>query len=117
VKSAALYKLGKVKGLGWFPHVIFLASQQDHYAPFDSAHVRLNGENNTGSTHLVQQKMARHILKQLRGCRTVTRADVNFRIEEGGIDALIGRTAHILLIESESLIEMLLHKYTEVFCE
>jgi len=47
----------------------------------------------------------------------VTRADIAFEIGDKNLDALIGRTAHILLIECEPLLEMLVSKYTEIFTE
>ena len=45
------------------------------------------------------------------------RLDVNFKIDERNIDSMIGRTAHILLMECEPLIEIIVHKYRDFFCE
>jgi len=53
--------------------------------------------------------MAQNIMKRLQGgsCEKIVRVDVDFKIEESNIDALIGRTAHILLVECEPLIEII----------
>jgi hypothetical protein len=43
------------------------------------------------------------------------RLDVNFQIQETNIDALIGRTAHILFLENEELMKMFVSRYKEFF--
>jgi hypothetical protein len=43
------------------------------------------------------------------------RLDVNFNIEENSIDAMIGRTAHILFLENEDLMRMIVARYKVVF--
>ena len=43
------------------------------------------------------------------------RLDVNFQISETNIDSMIGRTAHILVLESEELMKMLVTRYKEFF--
>ena len=60
--------------------------------------------------------MAKNILGQLQ-CDNLIRIDVNFKIDDTNLDSLIGRTAHILLMECEPLVEILVHKYREFFCE
>lgn len=56
------------------------------------------------------------MLKQIE-CERLYRLDVNFKIDEKNIDSMIGRTAHILLLECEPLIENLVNRYTELFSE
>ena len=60
--------------------------------------------------------MAKNVLSKLN-CEELIRLDVNFKIESNNLDNLIGRTAHILLMEYEPLIEILIHKYSDFFCE
>ena len=60
--------------------------------------------------------MADNILKSLE-CKKLLRLDVNFKIEDRTIGSMIGRTAHIQMIECEPLIQALIHKYSEVFCD
>ena len=43
------------------------------------------------------------------------RVDVNFNIEETSLDSMIGRTAHILFLENEELLKMLVSRYKFIF--
>jgi len=45
------------------------------------------------------------------------RLDVNFKIDEKNLDSMIGRTAHILLMECEPFIETLVNRYRDFFTE
>ena len=60
--------------------------------------------------------MAKNILKEVK-CDNLIRLDVNFKIEESSLDSWIGRTAHIQVIECVPFMEMMIHRYKEVFCE
>ncbi len=60
--------------------------------------------------------MASNILEKLQ-CQKLYRLDVNFKIDEKNLDSMIGRTAHILLLECETLIETLTNRYQAFFCE
>ena len=44
------------------------------------------------------------------------RLDVNFNIEETSLDSIIGRTAHILFLENEELMKMIVSRYKMFFC-
>jgi len=46
---------------------------------------------------------------------TLYRLDVNFNIEENNLDSYIGRTAHILFLENEELLRMIVARYKIVF--
>jgi hypothetical protein len=43
------------------------------------------------------------------------RLDVNFNIEESNLDAMIGRTAHILFLENAELMKMIVARYKVIF--
>ena len=43
------------------------------------------------------------------------RLDVNFQIQETNLDSMIGRTAHILFLENEILMRMIVCRYKEFF--
>jgi hypothetical protein len=43
------------------------------------------------------------------------RLDVNFQISETNLDSIIGRTAHILVLESEELMRMFVSRYKDFF--
>ena len=43
------------------------------------------------------------------------RLDVNFNIEETSLDSMIGRTAHLLVLENEELMRMIVARYKVFF--
>lgn len=45
----------------------------------------------------------------------IYRLDVNFQIEERNLDSIIGRKAHILLLDNKELIRMIVSRYKEFF--
>jgi len=55
-------------------------------------------------------EIADNIVKKLN-CQKLVRLDVNFKIEESTFASLIGRTAHIQMIDNEPFIQALIHKY------
>lgn len=50
-------------------------------------------------------------------CERLIRLDVNFKIDESvmNLDGFIGRTAHILLMECEPMIKMIILRYYDTF--
>lgn len=46
---------------------------------------------------------------------SIFRLDVNFNIEEKNIDSYIGRKAHILFLENEELLKMIISRYKTFF--
>ena len=50
-------------------------------------------------------------------CQKLYRLDVNFKIQDTSLASLIGRTAHILMIECRPFFLNLIYRYREVFCE
>ena len=46
---------------------------------------------------------------------TLYRLDVNFNIEDSNLDSYIGRTAHILFLENEDLLKMIVARYKVIF--
>ena len=55
-------------------------------------------------------EMARNLLGRLRG-KELVRVDVSLEIEGKSVDNIIGRTAHIQMIENVELIRMLVLRY------
>ena len=49
------------------------------------------------------------------GINVLYRLDVNFNIEETNLDSFIGRTAHLLFIENEDLMRMIVARYKMIF--
>ena len=60
--------------------------------------------------------MADNILKKLE-CKKLLRLDVNFNITDRTLASMIGRTAHIQMIECEPFMQAIIHKYSEVFSD
>ncbi len=58
--------------------------------------------------------MCRNLLSNLP-IETIYRIDVNFQIQETNLDSLIGRTAHILFLENEELMQMFVSRYKDFF--
>ena len=59
--------------------------------------------------------MVNNILGRCSDLDVMYRLDVNFNIEETNIDSMIGRTAHILFLENEELMKMLVSRYKAFF--
>jgi len=60
--------------------------------------------------------MVNNILGKTNRLETLYRLDVNFNIEETNLDSVIGRTAHILFLENEDLMKMIVARYKCFFC-
>lgn len=43
------------------------------------------------------------------------RLDVNYQIENKGLDSMLGRTAHMLILENEELLKMIVCRYRNIF--
>ena len=55
--------------------------------------------------------MVNNILGKCENLNCLYRLDVNFNIEETSVDSMIGRTAHMLFLENEELINMMVSRY------
>lgn len=111
-----LYRLSQQKGMDWFKHIILISSYQDQYAPFDSARIQICGDaakdQKKGNTYI---QMVNNILGKCNNLEVLYRLDVNFNIEETSLDSMIGRTAHILFLENEDLMKMIVSRYKTFF--
>ncbi|KAM3137033.1 hypothetical protein pb186bvf_010946 [Paramecium bursaria] len=114
-EDTCLYKLAHAKGLSWFKNVCFFSSFQDSYAPYDSARVQLSREAIEDVRGKLYVQMVQNLLGTLQNTN-VYRIDVNFDIQEKNIDTFIGRTAHILFLECQPLLRMIVSLYDPFFC-
>eukprot|EP00357_Protocruzia_adherens_P011452 CAMPEP_0115014822 /NCGR_PEP_ID=MMETSP0216-20121206/26337_1 /TAXON_ID=223996 /ORGANISM="Protocruzia adherens, Strain Boccale" /LENGTH=844 /DNA_ID=CAMNT_0002384695 /DNA_START=9 /DNA_END=2543 /DNA_ORIENTATION=- len=114
-KDTFLFKASKLEGLTWFKHVALISSFQDSYAPYESARIEIckNAANDPsrGSAYI---EMARNLLHDME-LQVLYRIDVNFKIKTKNLDNFIGRTAHIRFLEDQSLMQMILTRYTDFF--
>ena len=43
------------------------------------------------------------------------RLDINYNIESKGLDSMLGRTAHLLILDNEQLLHMIVNRYRKIF--
>ena len=108
VYDCFLYGLSKLQGIEWFKHIAFVGSVQDNYAPFESARIDVGPSALEDSKGRIYVEMANNILRRVNA-EKIHRIDVDFSLEKKGIDSMIGRAAHIQMLESRVLINMVLH--------
>eukprot|EP00347_Sterkiella_histriomuscorum_P005091 403357933 len=115
LESTTIFELSKQKGLEWFKHIILVSSFQDQYAPFDSARIQICSDAakdiSKGNVYI---QMVNNLMKDV-SAEVLYRIDVNFQIQETNLDSLIGRTAHILFLENEELMKMIVSRYKDFF--
>lgn len=58
--------------------------------------------------------MVRNILRNIKS-RVLRRISVVFKIEQKNLDSLIGRTAHIMFLESHELMKAILFTEPDIF--
>ena len=115
VEESALFKMSKLDGLQWFKYMMLVSSFQDQYAPFDSARLQICRE---AAKDVAKGNCYIQMVNSLLGhvpAQVLYRLDVNFNIEETNLDSMIGRTAHILFLENEDLMRMIVARYKVIF--
>ena len=110
-----LFKLSQEYALANFKHVALVGSPQDTYAPYESARIEVSRQvaldQACGRFHI---EMANNILGPMSaGC--VHRLDVNYKAKSKSLDNWIGRSAHIEMLENESLMQMVLFSCAHFF--
>ncbi|CAG9333136.1 unnamed protein product [Blepharisma stoltei] len=109
-----IYQLSLSEGLEWFKYVVLISSAQDEYAPFESARIEVPGiyakELSSGS---IYAKMVENILRRLSNS-FILKLDVNFKLEQS-LDTIIGRSAHMQLLENHEFLRMLVYRYPQFF--
>ncbi|XP_039701838.1 protein FAM135B [Pteropus medius] len=107
LRKCFLYQLSQKTGLQYFKNVVLVASPQDRYVPFHSARIEMCKtalrDRHTGP---VYAEMIHNLLSPLvaaKGC-TLVRHNV-FHALPNTANALIGRAAHIAVLDSEVFLE------------
>ncbi|XP_032776599.2 LOW QUALITY PROTEIN: protein FAM135A [Daphnia magna] len=110
-RNSFLYKLARNSELHHFRYVILSASAQDRYVPLHSARVEMCRAAVKDPTVLgtIYQEMVHNILGPLMNNDkvTVVRYDIHHALPSTA-NALIGRAAHIAVLDSELFIEKFL---------
>ncbi|XP_008106542.2 protein FAM135B [Anolis carolinensis] len=107
LRKCFLYQLSQKTGLQYFKNVVLVASLQDRYVPFHSARIEMCKpalkDRHTGP---VYAEMINNLLQPVIGAKdcTLIRHDV-FHALPNTANTLIGRAAHIAVLDSELFLE------------
>lgn len=108
IRQSFLYKLSQKPGLQYFKHVLLFGSSQDRYVPIHSARIELckAAIKDTSPMGAAYREMVNHLLQPLANKPGVSlvRYDVHHALPSSA-NSLIGRAAHIAVLDSELFIE------------
>ncbi|XP_032271719.1 protein FAM135B isoform X3 [Phoca vitulina] len=107
LRKCFLYQLSQKTGLQYFKNVVLVASPQDRYVPFHSARIEMCKtalkDRHTGP---VYAEMINNLLRPLLDAKDCTLIRHNvFHALPNTANALIGRAAHIAVLDSELFLE------------
>ncbi|XP_026351157.2 protein FAM135B [Ursus arctos] len=107
LRKCFLYQLSQKTGLQYFKNVVLVASPQDRYVPFHSARIEMCKtalkDRHTGP---VYAEMIDNLLRPLVDAKDCTLIRHNvFHALPNTANALIGRAAHIAVLDSELFLE------------
>ncbi|XP_034981199.2 protein FAM135B isoform X1 [Zootoca vivipara] len=107
LRKCFLYQLSQKTGLQYFKNVVLVASPQDRYVPFHSARIEMcKSALKDRQTGPVYAEMINNLLQPVVGTKdcTLIRHDV-FHALPNTANTLIGRAAHIAVLDSELFLE------------
>ncbi|XP_042321746.1 protein FAM135B isoform X2 [Sceloporus undulatus] len=107
LRKCFLYQLSQKTGLQYFKNVVLVASPQDRYVPFHSARIEMcKSALKDRHTGPVYAEMINNLLQPVIGAKdcTLIRHDV-FHALPNTANTLIGRAAHIAVLDSELFLE------------
>uniref|UniRef100_A0A8C6NFE3 Uncharacterized protein n=1 Tax=Melopsittacus undulatus TaxID=13146 RepID=A0A8C6NFE3_MELUD len=107
LRKCFLYQLSQKTGLQYFKNVVLVASPQDRYVPFHSARIEMC-KNALKDRHAgpVYAEMINNLLQPLIGAKDCTLIRHNvFHALPNTANTLIGRAAHIAVLDSELFLE------------
>ena len=113
-KNSFLYKLTNLEGIEWFRNVALVGAHQDNYAPFESARIEVGTKATGDAKGRLYIEMANNLLNRIQADR-VYRIDVNLKLKGKSIDSMIGRAAHIQMLDNHILVQMVLHCCSHFF--
>ncbi|XP_078397088.1 protein FAM135B isoform X2 [Cetorhinus maximus] len=109
-RKTFLYKLSEKPGLQYFKNIMLVASTQDRYVPFHSARIEMcKTALKDRQTGCVYTEMINNLLRPVTEAEdcTLLRYDI-FHALPNTANALIGRAAHIAVLDSELFLEKFL---------
>ena len=102
VRDCFLYHLSEAPSLEYFSHVVMITSPQDRYVPQQSAQL-LTGNG----TDTIMEEMCNNLLRGMQeGGVELVRVVVHHSLHTS-TDSMIGRAAHIAMLDNEQFIEKL----------
>ena len=104
-KKSLLFALSSADGLGWFKYIGLVGAHQDNYAPFESARIEVQHKVSKDTKGRVNVEMATNILSRVRA-EQILRIDCNLNFKKKNLDSMIGRAAHIQMLDNHVLIQM-----------
>jgi len=118
-RQTYMYKLAKRKGLEYFKNILLVSSMEDKYTPYHSARIEIpeGVVKKDEKWGMIYEEIAKSLLSPL-GHVKLTRFDITVAKKPGykiSLDSLIGRTAHILLLDQAQYIMQLVYLYPRIF--
>lgn len=113
-KSSLLYSLTQMEGIEWFKNLAFVGAHQDNYAPFESARIEVGSKAMGDGKGRLYIEMANNLLNRINA-EKLYRIDVNLKLKGKSIDSMIGRAAHIQMLDNHILVQMVLHCCSHFF--
>lgn len=110
-RQSFLYRLSQKPGLEFFRHVLLVGSSQDRYVPYHSSRIEMckAAQRESSGLGAIYAEMVANILQPIVNnpkCRLI-RYDV-FHALPSTANTIIGRAAHIAVLDSEIFIEKFL---------
>ncbi|KNC47934.1 uncharacterized protein AMSG_04169 [Thecamonas trahens ATCC 50062] len=106
LEETFMYKLAHDANFGLFSVVLLVSSPQDRYVPYASSRMELSPEalysKEKGSAYLAILDALFTVLAST----TVIRTDVMFDVDSLSLDSMVGRAAHILMLDSTPFLAM-----------
>lgn len=122
IQDCFLFKLSEEKTFEYFQNVLLLSSPQDRYVPYHSARVEMcqaaARDSRRGSAYtLMHRNCMDQILKPSIVERSFLKCDVNFNTSSQArtLNNLIGRTAHIEFLETDTFLRFLMWTFPKYF--
>lgn len=106
-----LLKLSTNDGMGWFKNVILIANYDDGYTPYESAKILYNSRNKSKP---VTTALAKNIYERLNA-RNIVKICVHIPNLAKGFDVLVGRQAHVEILENNFLKHLIFSQIKEYF--
>ncbi|KAF2072780.1 hypothetical protein CYY_005902 [Polysphondylium violaceum] len=117
-----IYKLSKTKGLEYFQYVFLISSEQDGYVPYHSARIEIPKElvkDGSIKQNSLTKQMVLNLLEPIQSSENLfrdpsfdrfIRLNVIFEAHKG-VDGVIGRSAHIRMLDQTWFMQMFVQLY------